>query len=64
MGKAWVTAAAAVPVLVSDLNMLIVTGGLERTSDEYHRLLTAAGFRPGRVLPVAPLYGIIEGLAS
>jgi SAM-dependent methyltransferase len=56
--------ATAVPALVSDLNMLIVTGGLERTNDEYHRLLTAAGFRPGAVLPVVPLYGIIEGLAS
>ena len=56
--------AAAVPALISDLNMLIVTGGQERTDDEYHNLLTAAGFRPGAVLPVAPLYGIIEGLAS
>lgn len=56
--------AAAVPVLVSDLNMLVLTGGLERTNAEYHALLTAAGFRPGAVLPVAPPYGIIEGLAS
>jgi orsellinic acid C2-O-methyltransferase len=56
--------AAAVPVLVSDLNMLVVTGGLERTNAEYHALLTAAGFRPGAVLPVAPPYGITEGLAS
>jgi SAM-dependent methyltransferase len=53
--------ATAVPVLVSDLNMLVVTGGLERTNAEYHALLAAAGFRPGAVLPVAPPYGIIEG---
>lgn len=56
--------AAAVPVLVSDLNMLVVTGGLERTNAEYHALLAAAGFRPGAVLPVAPPYGVIEGLAG
>jgi orsellinic acid C2-O-methyltransferase len=56
--------AAAVPVLVSDLNMLVVTGGLERTNTEYHALLAAAGFRPGAVLPVAPPYGVIEGFAG
>ncbi len=56
--------AAAVPVLVSDLNMLVLTGGLERTNAEYYALLTAAGFRSGAVLPVAAPYGIIEGLAS
>lgn len=56
--------AAAVPVLVSDLNMLVLTGGLERTNAEYQALLTAAGFRPGAVLPVAPPYGIIAGVAG
>jgi SAM-dependent methyltransferase len=56
--------AAAVPVLVSDLNMLVLTGGLERTSTEYHALLTATRFRPGEVLPVAPPYGVIEGFAG
>jgi orsellinic acid C2-O-methyltransferase len=56
--------AAAVPVLVSDLNMLVLTGGLERTIAEYHALLTAAGFRPGAVLPVTPPYGVIEGFAG
>jgi hypothetical protein len=56
--------AAAVPALISDLNMLVVTGGKERTNDEYHSLLAAAGFRPSAVLPVAPLYGVIEGRAG
>ena len=56
--------AAAVPVLVSDLNMLVLTGGLERTIAEYHALLTAAGFRPGAVLPVTPPYGVIAGFAG
>ena len=56
--------ADAVPVLLSDLNMLLVTGGQERTNAEYGRLLTAAGLRPGQIQPVAAPYGIIEGLAA
>jgi SAM-dependent methyltransferase len=54
----------AIPVLLSDLNMLLVSGGQERTSTEYGTLLTAAGLQPGRVQPVAPPYGVIEGLAA
>jgi hypothetical protein len=54
--------AAAVPVLVSDLNMLVVTGGKERTNAEYGELLAAAGLSQGRILPVGSPYGIIEGL--
>jgi O-methyltransferase domain len=54
----------AVPVLLSDLNMLLVTGGRERTNAEYGRLLTAAGLRPGQIRPVAAPYGIVEGLAA
>jgi hypothetical protein len=56
--------AAALPVLLSDLNMMVITGGLERTNAEYGDLLTRAGLKPGRVQPVAAPYGIIEGLAS
>ena len=55
--------AAAVPVLISDLNMLIVTGGKERTNAEYGELLAAAGLSQGTILPVGSPYGIIEGLA-
>jgi hypothetical protein len=56
--------AAALPVLLSDLNMLVFTGGRERTDAGYGELLTRAGLRPGRVQPVAAPYGIIEGLAA
>ena len=56
--------AAALPVLLSDLNMLVFTGGRERTNAEYGELLTRAGLRPGRAQPVAAPYGIIEGLAA
>lgn len=53
--------AEAVPVLLSDINMLVLTGGLERTNAEYASLLTRAGLVFGRVLPVAAPYGVIEG---
>jgi O-methyltransferase domain len=54
----------SVPVLLSDLNMLLLTGGRERTNAEYGKLLAAAGLRPGQIRPVAAPYGIIEGLAA
>ena len=54
----------AVPVLLSDLNMLLLSGGQERTNAEYGELLAAAGLRPGRIEPVAAPYGVIEGLAA
>jgi SAM-dependent methyltransferase len=54
----------AVPVLLSDLNMLLISGGMERTNAEYRDLLASAGLRPGRILPVATPYGVIEGFAA
>jgi ubiquinone/menaquinone biosynthesis C-methylase UbiE len=55
--------AEAVPVLLSDINMLVFTGGLERTNAEYEALLTQADIELRRVQPVAPPYGVLEGLA-
>jgi O-methyltransferase domain len=54
----------AVPTLLSDINMLVITGGQERTNAEYAGLLAGAGLKPGIVLPVASPYGIIEGLST
>jgi SAM-dependent methyltransferase len=54
----------AVPTLLSDVNMLINSGGRERTNAEYASLLAAAGLRIGAVQPVAFPYGIIEGLSA
>lgn len=54
----------AVPVLLSDLNMLLLSGGQERTNAEYGTLMAAAGLRPGRIQPVAAPYGLIEGFAA
>ncbi len=56
--------AMAVPVLLSDLNMLLLSGGQERTNAEYGTLLAAAGLHLAAVQLVASPYGIIEGLAS
>ncbi len=52
----------SIPTLLSDINMLVVTGGQERTNAEYARLLAAAGLQPGRIQPVTAPYGVIEGL--
>jgi predicted O-methyltransferase YrrM len=56
--------AEAVTVLLSDLTMLVVTGGQERTNPDYERLLSRAGLRLGKIQPVAVPYGVIEGLAQ
>ena len=53
----------AVPTLLSDINMLVITGGRERTNDEYGELLRCAGLKLGNIQPVAFPYGVIEGLA-
>ena len=47
--------------LLSDVNMLIMTGGEERTNAQYGQLLAASGLTIGHVLPVAYPYGVIEG---
>jgi hypothetical protein len=44
----------------SDLNMLVATGGQERTVDQYRSLLTAASFRLDRVVPTDSNVFIIE----
>jgi len=54
----------AVPALLSDINMLVITGGQERTNAEYGDLLASAGLTIGKVHPVAFPYGVIEGLPA
>ena len=51
------------PTLLSDINMLVLTGGRERTNTEYAGLIQAAGLRLAQVVPVAFPYGIIEAVA-
>ena len=54
----------SIPTLLSDLNMMVLTGGQERTEEDYARLLATADLRLTRVLPVAYPYGVFEGAAS
>jgi len=47
---------------VSDLNMLVMTGGQERTAREYEALLTRAGFRLTRLIPTGSPYDVLEAV--
>ena len=40
--------------------VLVVTGGKERTDAEYRALLSAAGFELTRLIPVLPPFYVIE----
>ena len=46
----------------TDLHMLALTGGRERSEAEYRALLAAAGFTPTRVVPTRSRFSIIEGV--
>lgn len=45
-----------------DLNMLVMTGGRERTEAEFRALYEAAGFRLTRVVPTESPFSVIEGV--
>ncbi len=45
-----------------DIIMLAVTGGRERTSSQYERLLASAGFRLERVIPTPSQYSVVEAV--
>lgn len=45
---------------ISDLNMLVLPGGRERTEDEWRALLHSAGFRISRTVPTAAGIAVIE----
>jgi O-methyltransferase domain/Dimerisation domain len=49
---------------VSDLNMLVGTGGRVRSADQHAELLDHAGFRFERAVPTAIGYSVIEAVAS
>ena len=48
-------------VQLMDINMLVMTGGLERTATEYGALLADAGFRLARTIATGTPFVIIEG---
>ena len=51
------------PGQLFDLNMLVMTGGQERTQSEYGALLAKAGFRLNRVVPTGSPFQVLEAIA-
>ncbi|HTT03053.1 MAG TPA: methyltransferase [Steroidobacteraceae bacterium] len=49
-------------VIRSDINMLAVTGGRERTIVEYNALFARAGLALGRVVPTRSAFSLLEAL--
>lgn len=47
-----------------DLNMLVMTGGRERTEEEFRRLYEAAGFRLTQVVATESPFSVIEGVRA
>ena len=52
------------PTKRMDLNMLVVTGGMERTEAQYERLFAHAGLRLVRVIPTRGTLSILEAVGS
>jgi len=45
-----------------DLNMLVMTGGKERTEEEFRQLYEASGFKLTRIVPTESPFSVIEGV--
>jgi hypothetical protein len=52
------------PGMLVDLEMLVHTGGRERTASEYADLLSRAGFRQTRVIPAAGPMSLVEAVPA
>jgi hypothetical protein len=50
------------PALLLDITMLLLTGGRERTEDEYAALLARSGFRLERVIPTHSPVSVLEAV--
>ena len=58
-----IESSAAMRVLtVSDLHMMVMNGGRERTEAQYRELLAAAGFTLTRVIPTGTAMSVVEGV--
>ena len=51
---------AGPPAKLLDINMLVMTGGRERSRDQYAALFAATGFALERVVPANPTVAVIE----
>ena len=47
---------------IMDLEMLVSPGGVERTAEEFERLLTDAGLKLNRIIPTASMISITEAV--
>lgn len=54
----------ALPSVMSDLNMMVMLGGKERTPDEYRDLLERAGLRMTRLIPTESEFAAIEAVVA
>jgi O-methyltransferase domain len=52
------------PAHMLDISMMLLTGGEERTEDEYADLLARAGFRLERVIPTRTAVSVLEAIPS
>jgi len=52
------------PAKFLDLQMLAMTGGMERTEAEYHHLLAAAGFKLTQIIPTSSDVDVIEAIPA
>ena len=50
--------------MMSDLNMLVRTGGRERTATEFQDLLAEAGLRATRIVPTATPVSVIDAVRA
>lgn len=48
----------------NNVNMLVVSGGRQRSEAEFHALYEAAGFRLTRIVPTIARVSVIEGAPS
>lgn len=55
---------APFPGKLTDITMLLVAGGRERTANEYETLLTGAGLALTRIVPTSSPASVIEGVAG
>lgn len=49
-------------IVGSDVNMLVLAGGRERTEAEFRVLFEAAGFKLTKIIPTQGLASIVEGI--
>jgi hypothetical protein len=49
---------------IIDLEMLVAPGGMERTAEEFERLLVSSGLKLTRIIPTKGLMSIIEAVKA